>query len=104
MRDMQEVELGLARLPRHLHVLANAVDRRGQGKNLDPRCPTANLDVVTGAVLNAVPRPGRPAVLSSANLPGIASDGLNGYRFMLFIDRALASTVTVEKLTVVYRN
>ena len=64
----------------------------------------ANLDVVTGAVLNAVPRPWRPAVLSSANLPGIASDGLNGYRFMLFIDRALASTVTVEKLTVVYRN
>ena len=75
-----------------------------QGAPLRVLFQAANLDVVTGEVLNAVPRPWRPAVRSTANLPGIASDGLNGYRFMLFADRTLATNVTVEKLTVVYRN
>lgn len=64
----------------------------------------ADLDVVTGAVLNTIPREWRNYVRSSGNQVGIASDGLNGYRFMLFVDRTLATTVTVEKLTVVYRN
>ena len=64
----------------------------------------ADLDVVTGAVLNTIPREWRDYVRSSGNQVGIASDGLNGYRFMLFVDRTLATTVTVEKLTVVYRN
>ena len=64
----------------------------------------ANLDVVTGEVLNPVPRPWRQSVRSSSNQTGIASDGLNGYRFMLFIDRTLATNVTIDKLTVVYRN
>ncbi|MEC9048736.1 MAG: hypothetical protein VYA51_12045, partial [Planctomycetota bacterium] len=64
----------------------------------------ADLDVVTGAVLNTIERPWRDYVLSSGNQVGIASDGLNGYRFMLFVDRTLATNVTVEKLTVVYRN
>ena len=64
----------------------------------------ANLDVTTGEVLNAVPRPWRSSVRSSSNQTGIASDGLNGYRYMLFIDRTVATNVTIDKLTVVYRN
>ena len=64
----------------------------------------ANLDVVTGEVINPLPRPWRNFVRSVGNEPGIASDGFNAYRFMLFVDRTLATNVTVEKLTVVYRN
>ena len=62
----------------------------------------ANLDVSTGEVLEL--RPWRTSVRSSAGQIGIASDGLNGYRFMLFFDRTLATTVTIERLVVVYRN
>lgn len=62
----------------------------------------ANLDVVTGEVLSV--RPWRTSVRSSPSQTGIASDGLNGYRFMLFFDRTLATAITVDRLTVVYRN
>ena len=64
----------------------------------------ADLDVVTGEVLNTQPREWRTQVRNTLTVPGLNTDQLNGYRFMLFIDRQLASTVTVEKLTVVYRN
>ncbi len=64
----------------------------------------ANLDVVTGEVLNPVPRPWRTSVRSSAGEVGIASDALHGYRFMLFADRAVATEIVVNKVTVVYRN
>jgi len=62
----------------------------------------ANLDVVTNEVLSV--RPWRTSVRSSPSQTGIASDGLNGYRFMLLFDRALATNVTIDRLTVVYRN
>jgi len=75
-----------------------------QGAPVRVQFQAANLDIVTGEVLNPVPRPWRNAVRSAGGQAGIASDGLNGYRFMLFVDRNLATNVTVEKLTVVYRN
>ena len=62
----------------------------------------ANLDVVTGEVLEL--RPWRTSVRSSPNQTGIASDGLNGYRFMLFFDQTLATSITIDRLVVVYRN
>ncbi len=62
----------------------------------------ANLDVVTGEVLSV--RPWRTSVRSSPSQTGIASDGLNGYRFMLFFDRTIATNITIDRLTVVYRN
>jgi hypothetical protein len=62
----------------------------------------ANLDVVTGEVLSV--RPWRTSVRSSSSQTGIASDGLNGYRFMLFFDRTIATNITIDRLTVVYRN
>lgn len=62
----------------------------------------ANLDVVTGEVLSV--RPWRTSVRSAANQTGIASDGLNGYRFMLFFDQTLATSITIDRVVVVYRN
>ncbi|MFK7742887.1 MAG: Ig-like domain-containing protein [Planctomycetota bacterium] len=62
----------------------------------------ANLDVTTSEVLEV--RPWRTSVRSSSSQTGIASDGFNGYRFLLLQDRSLAANVTVEQLTVVYRN
>lgn len=62
----------------------------------------ANLDIVTNEVLEV--RPWRTSVRSSSNQTGIASDGLNGYRFMLFFDRTLAQEISIDRLTVVYRN
>ena len=62
----------------------------------------ANLDIVTGEVLAT--RPWRSSVRSSSTQTGIASDGYNGYRFMLFFDRGLATNVTIDRLTVVYQN
>jgi hypothetical protein len=62
----------------------------------------ANLDVVTGEVLDL--RPWRTSVRSSSTQTGIASDGYNGYRFSLLFNRALATNVTIDRLTVVYQN
>jgi hypothetical protein len=62
----------------------------------------ADIDVITGAVLGV--RPWRTSVRSGPNQIGIASDGLNGYRFMLFFDQMLATSVTVDRVVVVYRN
>ena len=37
------------------------------------------------------------------NVTGIASDGLNGFRFALVVDHTIATTVTIDKVKVVYR-
>ena len=57
---------------------------------------------MTGEVLGT--RPWRVSVRSTQAQVGIASDGLNGYRFMLLVDQTLATTVTIERLVVVYSN
>ena len=74
----------------------------GQGSALRTLWQAADLDVVTGEVLST--RPWRLSVRSSQTQVGIASDGLNGYRFMLLVDQTLATTVTIDRLVVVYSN
>ena len=61
----------------------------------------ATLDLVTGDPITV--RPWRTSVRSSSLQVGIASDGLNGFRFMLMIDRAFAQTITIDSVTVLYR-
>jgi hypothetical protein len=62
---------------------------------------SATLDPVTGDPL--LVRPWRTAVRSTSTQPGIASDGLNGFRFMIMVDRALAQTITIDSVAVLYR-
>jgi hypothetical protein len=69
----------------------------------------ANLDLLTGlpapllGQTEPTIRPWRTAVRSSGPEIGIASDGLNGFRFALILDRAIATNVTVQRVRVVYR-
>ncbi len=69
----------------------------------------ANLDLTTGlpaplsGEIDPTIRPWRTAVLSTGNVTGIASDGLNGFRFALVVDHTIATTVTIDKVKVVYR-
>jgi hypothetical protein len=63
----------------------------------------ANLDLTTGQPIGT-PAPWRTSVLSSGNQVGIASDGLNGFRFLLVVDRTIAQQVTIDKLVVIYRH
>lgn len=74
----------------------------GNGQALRVLFQAANLDLVTGEPLET--RDWRTSVRSSATQTGIASDGLNGFRFMLFFDRTFASTLTIQRVVVVYRN
>ena len=74
----------------------------GTGAAVRALFQAAALDIVTGEVQSV--RPWRTSVRSSSNQTGIASDGLNGYRFMLFFDQALATSVTIDRVVVVYRN
>ncbi|MEO6594057.1 MAG: hypothetical protein ABIP94_04825, partial [Planctomycetota bacterium] len=60
----------------------------------------AQLDLTSAQVLEV--GPWRPAARSTAAETGIASDGLNGYRFMLLVDRSVAQTVLVDKVVVVW--
>jgi hypothetical protein len=61
----------------------------------------AQLDLSTGAVQSV--GPWRDSVRTSGTQTGIASDGLNGFRFMLFADYTLGSVITVDRVVVVYR-
>lgn len=64
----------------------------------------ATLDLQTGAVVAAGNWVG--AVRTTPQVTGLQSSGLNGFRFALILDRAVApvGAVTVEKVVVVYRN
>lgn len=69
----------------------------------------ANLDLLTGlpapllGETQPTIRPWRTSVRSAGAEVGIASDGLNGFRFALVLDRAIATNVTVQRVRVVYR-
>ena len=62
---------------------------------------SATLDLVTSQPIEV--GPWRTSVRSSQTQTGIASDGLNGFRFMLMIDRTLATTITIDSVIVLYR-
>jgi hypothetical protein len=74
----------------------------GPGAPVRALFQAAALDLQTGVALET--RPWRTSVRSSPLQTGIASDGLNGFRFMLFVDRAFAQDVTIDEVRVVYRN
>jgi hypothetical protein len=61
----------------------------------------ARLDLASGNALEVAPW--RTSVRSSGNQTGIASDGLNGFRFRLIADHALGTVITVDSVVVVYR-
>jgi hypothetical protein len=61
----------------------------------------ATLDLATGDPITV--RPWRTSVRSSSLQVGIASDGLNGFRFMIMIDRAFAQSITIDSVTVLYQ-
>jgi hypothetical protein len=61
----------------------------------------ARLDLSTSNVLEF--GPWRTSVRSSSSQTGIASDGLNGFRFRLFADYTLGTAITVDSVIVVYR-
>jgi hypothetical protein len=60
------------------------------------------VDPLTNAVNPASLRPWRTRVGFGA--PSLASDGLNGYRFLLLLDRSLGQQVQILSVTVWYRN
>ncbi len=79
------------------------------GQALRAYFQNANLDPFTGLpaplVGETTPtiRPWRTQVLSSGPVTGIASDGLNGFRFALVIDRSVVTSAVIESVKVFYR-
>lgn len=61
----------------------------------------ARLDLNTNEVLET--GPWRTSVRSVGQQVGIASDALNGFRFMLYRDSTISADVIVQKVVVVYR-
>ncbi len=61
----------------------------------------ARLDLGTNEVLET--GPWRTSVRSVGQQIGIASDALNGFRFMLYRDATINSDVTIQRVVVVYR-
>lgn len=61
---------------------------------------SARIDLGSGDVLET--RPWRTSVRSSGNLVGIASDALNGFRWVLFQDRTVSNNVTIDKVVIVF--
>ena len=58
----------------------------------------AQIDLPSGEITQL--GPWRPSVASGAGQTGIEADGLNAYRFLLIVDRNLATDVRVSRLTV----
>ncbi|MFM1872260.1 MAG: Bacterial Ig-like domain [Planctomycetota bacterium] len=71
------------------------------GAALRVQFQAANIDITTSAVSDI--RAWRTSVRSTANETGIASDGLNGFRFRIIQDRAVGQVVTIDRVVVVYR-
>ena len=74
----------------------------GIGAPLRLLCQAANVDLTTGVLSNF--KPWRLGVRSTPNQAGIASDLQNAFRYRLIVDRALAQSVVVTRVEVVYRN
>jgi len=70
------------------------------GAALRVRFQAGDVDPLTGDTLST--GPWRATVASTPTQAGIGADGLNGYRFVLVVDRALANTVVVDSMTVRY--
>ena len=73
----------------------------GPGSPLRAWFQAASLDPVTGSPVAL--SPWRTSVRSGAGAVGIAADGRGAFRFRLAIDRAVAGSVVVKRVTVVYQ-
>jgi hypothetical protein len=60
----------------------------------------ATIDLQTGEATDI--RQWRDGVRTGGNQVGIASDGLNGFRFRLIVDQTLAQTLSVDSVKVPY--
>lgn len=61
----------------------------------------AQLDLATNEPSQIAPW--RTSVRSSATQTGIASDGLNGFRFQLLVDYTTGSVITIDRVVVIFR-
>ncbi|MBL8755200.1 MAG: Ig-like domain-containing protein [Planctomycetes bacterium] len=61
----------------------------------------AQLDLSTQVPVQIAPW--RTSVRSSPTQTGIASDGLNGFRFQLFADYTVGQVITIDQIVIVYR-
>lgn len=73
----------------------------GPGAPLRAWFQGASLDPVTGSPVAL--SPWRTSVRSAAGAVGIAADGRGAFRFRLAIDRTVAASVVVKRVTVVYQ-
>jgi len=70
------------------------------GAALQALFQAARIDLGSGELLEI--RPWRTGVRTFGNQVGIASDALNGFRWMLFQDRTVSSNVTIQKVVIVF--
>ena len=70
------------------------------GAALQALFQAARIDLGSGEVLEV--RPWRTGVRSVGSQVGIASDALNGFRWMLFQDRTVSNNVTIDKVVIVF--
>lgn len=61
------------------------------------------VDLSSGAVDPNSIRPWRQAVGSFGGVPGIAEDALNGFRFLLLVDRTSGQQIQIDSIKVFYR-
>jgi hypothetical protein len=61
----------------------------------------AQLDLATQVPVQIAPW--RTGVRSSSTQTGIASDGLNGFRFQLFADYTVGQVIRIDQIVIVYR-
>ncbi|MCU0864793.1 MAG: Ig-like domain-containing protein [Planctomycetes bacterium] len=59
------------------------------------------VNISTGEVLQT--GPWRTAVRSTLNQAGISSEGFNAYRFWLFVDRAFANDIRIDRVVILTR-
>ncbi|MCA8963660.1 MAG: Ig-like domain-containing protein [Planctomycetes bacterium] len=72
-----------------------------QGAPLRALWQAANINLLTN--LPTETRPWRTSVRSVGGQTGIASDGLNGFRWQIIQDRTIAQVVTIDSVSVFYK-
>ncbi|MCA8977772.1 MAG: hypothetical protein KDC98_23810, partial [Planctomycetes bacterium] len=81
--------------------VANSVVAGSAGSALRLWIQAGRLDLTTGDVLET--RDWRTGVRTTQQQVGIDSDGLNGFRFAIILDRAIALDATIDKVVIVYQ-
>jgi len=71
-----------------------------QGAAVRALFQSGDIDLTTGEILST--GPWRNGVATTQSTTGL--DSLNGFRFLLQIDRSIATTVTIDRVVIVYSN